>query len=63
MGKKITDACIMLCMAALAVYVAVYQAPIWWKWLLFILLMAGAIAALNDLIDQFAPRKLAVSMS
>lgn len=56
MGKKITDACIMLCMAAMAVYVAVCQAPVWWKWLLFILLMAGAIAALNDLIDQFAPR-------
>lgn len=56
MGKKITNACIMLCMAALAVYVAVYQAPVWWKWLLFILLMAGAIIALNDLIDQFVPR-------
>lgn len=56
MGKKITDAGIMLCLSALAVYIAVCQTPVWWKWPLFILVMAGAIAALNDLIDRLAPR-------
>lgn len=56
MGKKITDACMMLCLSALAVYTVVWQADIWWKWPLFILLMVGAIAALNNLIDQCAPR-------
>jgi len=56
MGKKITDTCIMMCFAALAVYIAVWQTAVFWKWPLFVLLMALAIAALNDLIDQFAPR-------
>lgn len=56
MGKKITDAGMMLCLAVLAVYIAVYQAAVWWKWPLFVLLLGGAIAALNDLIEQFAPR-------
>lgn len=55
MGKKITDASIMLCLAALAVYIAVWQPAIWWKWPLFVLLLAGAIMALNNLIDQFTP--------
>ncbi len=46
-----------LCMSVLAVYVAVWQANVWWKWPLFILLMAGAITVLNNLIDQFTPRE------
>lgn len=55
MGKKITDASIMFCLAALAVYIAVWQPAVWWKWPFFVLLLAGSIAALNNLIDQFAP--------
>lgn len=56
MGKKITDTCIMLCAAVLAVYAALWDTAMWWKWLLFVLLLVIAIAALNNLIDQFAPR-------
>lgn len=56
MGKKITDLGIMLCSAALAVYVAVWQESMW-KWVWFVLLMVVSIAALNDLIDRFTPRK------
>lgn len=56
MGKKITDMGIMLCSAALAVYVAVWMETAL-RWGLFALLMVVSIVALNDLIDCFAPRK------
>lgn len=59
MGKKITDTGIMLCAAALAVYVAVWlTSP--WRWLLFILLLVIAIGALNNLIDQFTTKSVEV---
>lgn len=57
MGKKITDTCIMLCAAALAVYVAIMNIAMWWKCILFVLLILTAIVALNNLIDQFTPRR------
>lgn len=57
MGKKITDTCIMLCAAALAVYVAITNMAMWWKCILFVLLLFTAIVALNNLIDQFTPRR------
>lgn len=57
MGKKITDTCIMLCAAALAVYVAITNMAMWWKCILFVLLLLTAIVALNNLIDQFTPRR------
>lgn len=56
MGKKITDAGIMLCAAGLAVYTAVWLEEAG-RWLLFAVFMVIAIFALNDLIDQFAPHK------
>lgn len=56
MGKKITDAGIIICAVSLAVYVAVWQVSVW-RWPLFVLLMAAAIVALNDFIDQFTPHK------
>lgn len=46
----------MLCAAVLAVYVAVWmESP--GRWLLFVLLLVIAIAALNNLIDQFALKR------
>lgn len=56
MWKKITDAGIVLCAAALAVYVAVEMTDLW-KWPLFIFLMALSVFALNNLIDQFTPHE------
>lgn len=56
MWKKITDAGIVLCASALAVYVAVEITEIW-RWPVFVLLMALAIFALNNLIDQFTPHE------
>ena len=56
MWKKITDAGIVLCASALAVYVAVEITEIW-RWPLFVLLMILAILALNNLIDQFTPHE------
>ena len=55
MGKKIADAGIMFCATALAVYAAVWQTAAW-RWLLFAAMMAIAIAALNDWIDQQKPQ-------
>ena len=49
MWKKITDAGIVLCAAALAVYVAVEMTDLW-KWPLFIFLMALSVFALRSLI-------------
>lgn len=56
MGKKIADMGIVLCTAALAVYVAVRLESAW-RWGLFVVLMVVSVAALNDMIDCFAPRK------
>ncbi len=56
MWKKITDAGIVLCAAALAVYVAVEMTDLW-KWPLFVFLMALSVFALNNLIDQFTPHE------
>lgn len=56
MWKKITDAGIVICATALAIYTAVWLENIW-RWPLFVLFMAIAIAALNNLIDQFMPRR------
>lgn len=56
MWKKMTDAGVVCSASMLAVYVAVYREEMW-KWLLFILFMAFAMIALNDLIDQFLPHK------
>ncbi len=56
MWKKITDAGIVLCAAALAIYVAVKVIEIW-RWPVFGCLMLLALFALNDLIDQFTPHE------
>lgn len=56
MWKKITDAGIVLCAAALAVYAAVEMTGEW-RWPLFFALMALSLIALNNLIDQFTPRE------
>lgn len=56
MWKKITDAGIVLCAAALAVYAAVEITNVW-RWPLFVFLMALALIALNNLIDQFTPHE------
>lgn len=56
MWKKITDAGIVLCAAALAVYAAVEMTNVW-RWPLFVFLMALSLIALNNLIDQFTPHE------
>lgn len=56
MGKKITDAGIVISTVALAIYAAVWMEG-GWRWLLFVLSMAAAVAALNDFIDHLTPRK------
>lgn len=56
MWKKITDAGIVLCAAALAVYVAV-EVTERWRWPAFCCFMLLALFALNNLIDQFTPHE------
>ncbi len=56
MWKKITDAGIVLCAAALAVYVGIHGTGLW-RYLLFWAFLMIAIFALNNLIDQFIPHK------
>lgn len=56
MGKKITDAGIVIFAIALAIYTGLWMESRW-RWPLCVLFMAIATVALNNLINQFMPHR------